>query len=88
MNWFTGVVLYVLIWWTALFAILPIGTRPVEQPDAQTGWRGAPERQLMLRKLIATTVVAAVLWGLCYALISSDYLSFRHGMFAAPDLPD
>ena len=33
MNWFTGVVLYVLIWWTALFAVLPIGTRPVEDAD-------------------------------------------------------
>ena len=25
MNWFTGCVLYVLIWWTVLFAVLPIG---------------------------------------------------------------
>ena len=23
MNWFTGVVLYILIWWTVLFAVLP-----------------------------------------------------------------
>ena len=34
MNWFTGVVLYILIWWTVLFAVLPIGTRPVEDADA------------------------------------------------------
>ncbi|MDR3536616.1 MAG: DUF1467 family protein [Acetobacteraceae bacterium] len=88
MNWFTGVVLYVLIWWTALFAVLPIGTRPVEGADDRTGWRGAPERPLMLRKVIATTVVAAVLWGACYALIQSDMISFRHGIFAAPPLPD
>ena len=45
MNWFTGVVLYVLIWWTVLFAVLPIGTRPVEDPDTQTGWRGVPENR-------------------------------------------
>jgi predicted secreted protein len=87
MNWFTGVVVYVLIWWTALFAVLPVGTRPVEDPDAHTGWRGAPERPLMLRKVIATTILAAVLWGLCYALIASDLISFRHGLFAAPPLP-
>ena len=49
MNWFTGVVLYVLIWWTALFAVLPFGTRPVADPDGATGWRGAPERPYMLR---------------------------------------
>jgi predicted secreted protein len=88
MNWFTGLVLYILIWWTALFAVLPIGTHPVERPDSQTGWRGAPERPLMLRKLIATTILALVLWGGCYALIASDLISFRHGYFASPDLPD
>lgn len=88
MNWFTGIVLYILIWWTALFAVLPIGTRPVEDPDSATGWRGAPVRPLLLRKLIATTLVAAVIWVGAYLLITSDYLSFRHGMFAAPPLPD
>jgi predicted secreted protein len=88
MNWFTGLVLYILIWWTALFVVLPIGTRPVQGADAQTGWRGTPERPMMLRKVIATTVLAVVLWGGCYALISSDLISFRHGMFASPDLPD
>lgn len=88
MNWFTGVVLYILIWWTALFVVLPIGTRPVEEPDSQTGWRGAPARPLMLRKLIATTILAAVIWGASYALISSDLISFHHGLFAAPPLPE
>ena len=48
MNWFTGVVLFVCIWWTALFAVLPIGTHPVEDADAQTGWRGAPEHPRLL----------------------------------------
>ena len=44
MNWFTGLVLFIMIWWTALFAVLPIGTKPVAQPDDKSGWRGAPER--------------------------------------------
>ena len=83
-DWFTGVVLYVLIWWTALFAVLPIGTHPVEDADEQTGWRGAPERPRLLRKAIITTLVAAVIWLGAYAVISSDYLSFRHGWLAEP----
>ena len=29
MNWVSGVVLYIIIWWTELFAVLPIGTRPI-----------------------------------------------------------
>ena len=42
MNWFTGLVVYVLIWWTVLFAVLPISTRPVDDADERSGWRGAP----------------------------------------------
>jgi predicted secreted protein len=84
MNWFTGVVLYVLIWWTVLFAVLPLGTRPVEDPDNATGWRGAPEQPQLLRKVVITTLVAAVVWFCAWLLITSPYVSFRHGWFAAP----
>lgn len=85
MNWFTGLVLFVMIWWTALFAVLPIGTKPMAQPDDKSGWRGAPERPNILRKVIVTTIVASVLWTGSYLLIRSDYISFRHGFFAEPD---
>jgi predicted secreted protein len=84
MNWFTGVVLYVLIWWVSLFAVLPIGTQPQAEADEASGWRGAPRRPRLLMKVIATTVVATILWGGAYAIITSDYLSFRHGILAAP----
>ena len=78
MGWFTAAVLYVLIWWTVLFAVLPFGTRPVADADDETGgWRGAPERPQILRKAIATTVVTTVLWAGGVALIRSPYLSFR-----------
>ena len=82
MNWFTGVVLFVIIWWTALFAVLPIGTRPVAEADQKSGWRGAQEQPRMLRKIIVTTIVACVIWTGSYLLIRSDYISFRHGFFA------
>jgi predicted secreted protein len=85
MNWFTGVVLYVLIWWTTLFAVLPFGTKPIAEPDETTGWRGTPERPMMWRKVLITTIISAVIWGGCYLLITSDWLSFRHGWLALPD---
>ncbi len=84
MGWFTGVVLYVLIWWTVLFAVLPVGTKPVAEADEKSGWRGAPTRPHIGRKVIATTLVAALVWGGCVAVIESPYLSFRHGWLAAP----
>ncbi len=78
--------LYFVVWWTALFAVLPIGTRPDPEGDqASGGWRGAPERPLLLRKVLATTVISAVLWLGVYALIESDWLSFRSGWLALPE---
>ncbi len=85
MNWFTGTVLYVLIWWTALFAVLPFGAGSSAQPDLHTGWRGAPERPRLLMKVAATTIVAGVVWFGAWLLIVSPYLSFRHGWLALPD---
>ena len=86
MSVFTGTIVYTLIWWTALFAILPIGTRPDPEGDqASGGWRGTPERPLLLRKVLATTVVSAVLWLGVYALIESDWISFRSGWLALPE---
>lgn len=84
MNWFTGIVLYILIWWVTLFAVLPIGTHAVERPDEISGVRGAPERPRLWMKVAVTTIVACVLWLLAFALIESDWISFRHGYFAAP----
>jgi predicted secreted protein len=85
MGWFTALVLYALIWWTALFAVLPFGTTPVAEPDSATGWRGAPEQPRLLRKLLITTLVATFLWGIAMVLIESNWLSFRHGILKMPD---
>ncbi len=85
MGWFTALVLYVLIWWTALFAVLPLGTKPMAEPDSVTGWRGAPEQPHLMRKLLITTLVATVLWGIAVGIIESSWLSFRHGILQMPD---
>ncbi len=84
MKWFNGVVLYILIWWTVLFAVLPFGTRAVSEADEHTGWRGAPAQPYLLRKALATTLISAAIWLGCYLVISSDWLSFRHGWLALP----
>jgi len=84
MGWFTATVLYVLIWWTVLFAVLPLGTTPVAAPDPATGWRGAPAKPRLGRKLLITTLVSAIVWAGCALIIDSRWLSFRHGMLAMP----
>jgi predicted secreted protein len=85
-TWFTGTVVYLLIWWTALFAVLPFGTRP--EPDGDPGaggWRGTPRQPHLGRKLLATTVVSAAIWLAVYGLVESDWISFRSGWLALPE---
>lgn len=76
MSWATGVMVYLVIWWTILFAVLPLGVRRVENPGKGEE-RGAPERPQLARKAIITSIVAAVLWIGFYFLHRADVFSFR-----------
>ncbi len=76
MNWFTGVLVYVMIWWVVLFTVLPWGVRvPDEQEPGHA--TSAPAKPMIMRKFLVTTVIAAVLWALAYYLITSEVISFR-----------
>jgi len=85
MGWVSGLAAYFILWWLTLFAVLPLGTRPMTDADESSGWRGAPEKPQLLRKAIITTVVAAIVWGIGYAALTSDLLDFRHGWLAIKD---
>ena len=76
MSWATGLMVYLVIWWTVLFAILPLGVKRVENPGRGQD-QGAPEKPLLLRKAVITTVVASVLWLGFYFLHQMDVFSFR-----------
>jgi predicted secreted protein len=65
-----------VIWWIALFMVLPLGVKRVENPGRGQE-TGAPERPELLRKAIITTIVAAVLWLGFYGFYQLDILSFR-----------
>lgn len=77
MDWFTALVVFVMVWWTVLFAVLPFWTRPQPGADKATGWRGLPDNPLIGRKLLVTTAISLVLWAAIMLVIRSDYLSFR-----------
>ena len=59
MTWLTAIVVYILVWWVTLFAVLPLWVTPAEPDDPGHG-AGAPKRPYMLRKLALTTAIAAV----------------------------
>jgi predicted secreted protein len=85
MGLVSGLVVYFLIWWVALFCVLPIGIRPDPTGEATAGgWRGAPMKTQLAWKMLGTTLLAALLWGVVFWLTSLESISFRDGWLAIP----
>ena len=78
MNWFSALVVWLIIWWLTLFMILPIGIRgQAEENDIVEGSEpGAPHQVNMKRKFIQTTIIASILWILTVLLILSGWVDW------------
>ncbi len=59
-----------------IFAVLPWGVRVPENP-APGHATSAPEKPMLWRKALITTVIAALIWGLVYYLIESELIPLR-----------
>lgn len=76
MSIFTGIIVYFLLYWTALFAVLPWGNKAADVPeDGQ--WGGAPINPRMKQKFLITGVVAAVLWVIVFLMVHYGVIDFR-----------
>lgn len=69
MNLLSAFVVFFLIWWTALFTVLPFSISRDET--------GKPDDPKIKEKFLITTAISALLWGCIYALIETDIISFK-----------
>ena len=69
-GWITMLGVYIICWWTVLFAVLPLGSSQErhEPPTDGSQW-GAPEKPDLKRKFITTTWVSALVWLLAMVLV-------------------
>jgi predicted secreted protein len=72
----TVIAIYFIIWWVVLFSILPWGVHSQhESGEVAPGTDpGAPAVHLVWRKLIWTTVTAAVVFGIVAAVYKADLI--------------
>jgi predicted secreted protein len=83
MSLFTGIAIYLTIWWTVLFAVLPLGTishaeAGIDKGDG--GDPGAPVDPKLKQKFLLTTAIATVVYGLVWLVIWT-------GIVKLPSLP-
>ncbi len=88
MNIFTGIMVYVIVWWMTFFTVLPFGVKGQwEHKEGVTPGteEAAPARPNLGRKALITTAIACIVWIIVYIAISQGLLDPRNPPFG-PDL--
>ena len=75
MSVFTGIILYLMLYWLAIFMVLPWGNKPPENVEMGHS-TGAPANPRLKQKFIITAFVAAALWLTVFVLIKMDVIDF------------
>ncbi|MCA1453281.1 DUF1467 family protein [Bradyrhizobium sp. BRP22] len=75
----TAFAIYFVLWWIVLFLTLPFGVRSQHEEGggAEGTDPGAPIMARMGRKLIWTTLISAVIFGVAMWAYSAGYLSIE-----------
>ena len=75
--------IYLIVWWTVLFAILPLGTTTYAEAGIEVtdgGDPGAPVDPKLGKKVITTTWVSAIVFGI-------GWLVWHFNLIHLPNLP-
>jgi predicted secreted protein len=88
MKWTSALAIYFIIWWTVLFAVLPLRVRNAgEAGESVVGGNdaGAPVHHGLMWKAKVTTVVAAVVFALVYLAVSQGGIEWLGGLVGVPE---
>lgn len=79
MSFGSGVAIYFIVWWVCLFAVLPFGVRNAHETGetvAPGNEAGAPVHPMLIRKVLATTVLATVVFLLILGQVTQGWIGF------------
>ncbi len=74
MDFVSGLVVFILLWWWVFLMSLPFG---IKMPDeVESGHAtSAPEKPMLRRKITISTAIASVLFIIVYWIIDSEFIS-------------
>ena len=70
------ILIYLVVWWIVIFAILPWGIKKEADPLLGND-HGAPQHPHLGLKIIATTLISFIVWGLIYWCIEHKIVNLR-----------
>lgn len=75
MNLFTSIIVFLMIFWTVLFAVLPWGNRAPDTPEK--GMAGsAPANPRIKQKFVITFGISVLLWIIVAILVELQIIDF------------
>jgi predicted secreted protein len=82
MSLVSGLAIYFILWWLCLFVVLPFGVKGQHETGAVEGGTdpGAPAQPLLFWKVVATTLLSALIF-------AGVYLYFGVYELTLQDLP-
>lgn len=86
MSILSAIAVYFLIWWTILFAILPLGIRGQHETDEVIPGSdpGAPSQPFLKKKALQTSIAAFAIWLVVFLCVQFKLVDFGN----LPFLPD
>lgn len=74
-----GIAIYVVLWWTVLFAVLPIGVRTQSEDGSVVPGtpESAPTAPRLLRVVALTTLISGLLFVAIWAAVRYGLLDLR-----------
>ncbi|MEE8371373.1 MAG: DUF1467 family protein [Sphingomonadales bacterium] len=81
MNWFSGILVYVIAWWLFFFMMLPIGVRAQNEDGGEVvpgTVESAPKNPNLLKKALGAGILAAISLALFFWMAESGLIDFRN----------
>ncbi len=76
----SAIVVFIMIWWTVIFCVLPLGLSNTQETADEEGEYiapGAPKKVDIKKKFILTTIISFILWAIIVGLIQANIIDFR-----------
>lgn len=77
----SAIAVYFIVWWVCLFVVLPFGVRNAHEAGeaVEAGNEpGAPVRPMLKKKVVATTILATVVFALIWGQMTYGWIGFEN----------